>query len=199
MLKTVIFDLGKVLVEFDYNVGMQKIGFSNEAQEIFRKNIFSGLWEEMDRYAYNDGEIRKIFKDAVPGYETEVDMLWDNLYNLTGVYDYSDKWIDDLHNLGIKVYILSNYGRRSYEINSEKYTFLKKVDGEVISWQTGMVKPEPGIYKTLLEKYDIVPEESVFVDDRQSNVDGAIEMGIGGILFTSYEDANRQIMELLKN
>lgn len=199
MIDTIIFDLGKVLVKFDPEKGMRKLEFSQEAIDIFKAKIFAGLWEKCDRAQYNDAEIRALFKGVVPGFEKEVDMLWDNLPVVTGVLPHSDEWLRTLKDKGYKLYVLSNYGKRSFEINSKTYDFLKYMDGGVISYEVMRVKPEPEIYDILIEKYNINPAKAVFIDDRAVNIDAAIEKGFSGIVFETYEQASQELELILEN
>lgn len=198
MIRTVVFDLGKVLVEFHPIEGMKKLGFSKEVMERFQSNIFSGLWEQCDAKPIGKEEIRDLFKRAVPGLEREVDFLWDHITVVTGVYDYSHQWILDLKRRGYQVFILSNYGQQAFEANAKVYPFLKDVDGMVISYQVEMVKPNLKIYQYLAEKYQIKPEEAVFLDDRKENVDGAAACGFSGIVFENYKQAREELERLLR-
>lgn len=195
--KVIVFDLGGVLVDFHPEKGLRKLGFSEEVIRIFLNKIFNGLWEACDRYPYSDPEIRALFKRAVPGYEKEVDMLWDNLTVVTGVRPYTEEWLQALKQQGYKLYVLSNYGKNSFEINSKIYGFLRHFDGGVISYEVELMKPEAEIYDRLAQKYGFEPEEAVFIDDRQVNVDGAIARGYHGILFENYEQAKKELQELL--
>lgn len=197
-IKNIVFDLGGVLVDFHPEAGMRAMGLSEEAISAFLNNIFSGLWEECDKYPYEMEEIRSLFKSRVPGYEKEVDMLWDNLTKVTGVRPYTEKWLTELKEKGYRLYVLSNYGKCSFEINSKIYDFLKYMDGMVISYEVIKLKPEPGIYECLLEKYGLRREECVFIDDRQINVDGAKACGIEGLLFTTYEETSAKLDQLLE-
>lgn len=198
MIRAIIFDLGKVLVEFHPLDGMKKLGFSEEVIEEFHKKIFSGLWEQCDARPIGKREIRELFKKAVPGLEQEVDFLWDHITVVTEVYDYSHPWILDLKRRGYQIFILSNYGQQSFEANSKIYPFLADVDGIVVSYQVEMVKPNPEIYRYLAKKYQILPEEAVFLDDRKENVDGAISCGFSGIVFKNYKQAKEELEELLE-
>lgn len=197
MINTVVFDLGKVLVDFHPLEGMRTLGFSEEVIACFQKAVFSGLWEQCDAGPMGNREIRDLFKTAVPGLEKEVDILWDNITVVTSVYEYSCEWILDLKKRGYRIFILSNYGQQSFEANSRIYPFLKDVDGIVVSYQVKMVKPDAGIYYYLAEKYGIQPKEAVFIDDRRSNVDGAAACGFSGIVFHNYEQARKELEALL--
>jgi putative hydrolase of the HAD superfamily len=197
-IKNIVFDLGEVLVDFHPDKCMKTLHFSEEAIEAFHAGIFPVFWEECDKYPYEDAEIRALFKQRVPGFEKEVDLLWDNLHSITGVKPYADEWLSSLKTDGYRIYILSNFGKNSFEINSTLYKFLKYADGMVISYQICELKPDRAIYEHLLKKYDLKPEESVFIDDRQINIDGAIRCNMKGILFTNYEETNAALQALLK-
>ena len=69
-------------------------------------------------------------------------------------------------------------------------------DGIVVSGEEKMVKPNPEIYNLLLGRYNLNASESVFIDDRQRNVDGANQVGIQGILFTGSNNLKEQLVQL---
>ena len=69
---------------------------------------------------------------------------------------------------------------------------------DVISGYVKLLKPDPAIYRCLLEKYQLKAEECIFVDDLKANAEGACSVGIHGIQFLSYEDANEKMEQLLK-
>lgn len=182
-IDTVIFDLGGVLVKFDPANGMRKMGFSEETVQVFMEKIFSGLWESFDKINCTEEYARAEFKKIMVGYEKEVDILWDRLHDITGVYDYSYDWVKGLKDQGVKCYVLSNFGSASFKKNSELYTFLELMDGGVVSYEIETIKPDARIYEELLMKYKIDCERAVFIDDRQINVDGAKAVGLNSLLF----------------
>lgn len=198
MIDTIIFDLGGVLVDFHPYDGFRELGISEDAIEAFKNNIIlGGVWETCDKYAYSDSEIRNLFKENMKGFETEVDRMWDNITVVTSVKPYTDKWLDELRSKGLKLYVLSNYGKCSFEANSKTYPFLSKMDGMLISYQIEEVKPEPQIYEYLLNKYNIDRKTAVFIDDRIENVNGAIAVGLNGLLFSDYETVNEKLNEMI--
>lgn len=196
-IKNIIFDLGGVLVDFHPKQGMKDMGMTEEAISQFEKHIFSGLWEECDKIPYEMDEIKTLFKSHVVGYEKEVELLWDNLWKVTSVYPYTEKWLRQLKDRGYHLYVLSNYGKCSFEINSKIYDFLKYFDGKVVSYEVKEVKPDARIYEILLEKYHLNREECVFIDDRFVNVEGAKKCGIKGLQFTTYEKTSKELNKLL--
>lgn len=196
-VRNIIFDLGKVLVDFEPERCMEALGFSEAAKEAFRQKIFSDLWLRCDRIPYDDTQIRTLFKAYVPGFKEEVDRLWDDLFAITRVMPYTEAWLKSLKDRGFHLYILSNYGRRAYELNSPRYGFLSLTDGQLISYEIQSIKPEPKIYRTLCRRFAICPEESVFLDDRPENVETARQLGFRGIVFESYEKASASLEKML--
>ena len=110
---------------------------------------------------------------------------------------YAQSWLRTLKARGYRLYILSNYGKRSFEINSPRYGFLPLTDGQLISYEVQRLKPEPEIYESLCERFGIRPEESVFIDDVPANVRAAEALGFSGIVFTGRESAGARLEEIL--
>lgn len=190
MIKNIILDVGKVLVEWDTEYAFQKLGFDeNTSKRVAQATVASSDWDELDRSLKTDKELLEKFVANAPEYQKEIHMVWENIALPIWQYDYARKWICDMKQCGYSVYILSNYSRWTYENTQEALSFLEDVDGAVFSFQVKQIKPEPEIYQTLLKKYDLKAEESVFLDDRQENIEAAKAQGIAGIQFTGYKDA----------
>lgn len=85
--------------------------------------------------------------------------------------------IADLKSAGYRLFVLSN-------MSKEYIAFLRQMDvfqhfeGEVISCETALIKPEKEIYSLLLERYNLKAEQTIFIDDRRENVEAAAELGI---------------------
>ena len=96
--------------------------------------------------------------------------------------------------------MLSNYGKTSFEAarDNGRLSFLPVVDGGGISYEVQIVKPEPAIYRKLLEKYNLSAEECVFLDDKAENIEAAKALGFHGIVVESYEQASEALIKLLK-
>ena len=70
------------------------------------------------------------------------------------------------------------------------------MDGGILSYQEKLIKPDPAIYTLLLERYGLVAEESVFLDDTLANVEAARKLGIHGIWFQTKEQAEEELKRL---
>ena len=75
-------------------------------------------------------------------------------------------------------------------------TFLDYVDGGILSYRENLIKPDPAIYQLLMERYDLNPEESIFIDDTPQNVEAARKLGIHGIEFHTREQVLQEMAEL---
>lgn len=200
MIKNIIFDVGKVLVEWEPDVAMHKLGFDEETiKAVSEATIETDDWNESDRSVLSDEEQLQVFIEKAPAYEKEIRLFWDHVGTAIWQYDYVKSWMQELKDRGYRLYILSNYARRTYAQTREKaLSFLENVDGQMFSFEVHQIKPEPEIYQTLLEKFDLKPEECVFLDDREENIRGAEAAGIHGIQFTGYEAAKEKLEEILR-
>ena len=190
MIKNIILDVGKVLVEWDTEYAFRELGLDGEAgRAVAAATVASPDWNELDRSLLTDEEILAKFIARAPEYEKEIRMVWDNIALPIWQYDYARPWIRAMKRNGYRVYILSNYSRYTYEHTREALSFLEDVDGALFSFQVKQIKPEPEIYRSLLAKYSLNPQECIFLDDRRENVEAAEAQGIAGIQFTGYEEA----------
>lgn len=104
--------------------------------------------------------------------------------------------VKKVHSLGIKTCICTNnYPTRINALN-QKFNFLNDFDIHVFSYEVGAMKPDPKIFQTLIEKSGCLPGEIIFADDKQSNVDAALSLGINAFLYTSFEDFLFQLRSL---
>ncbi len=190
MIKNIILDVGKVLVEWDTEYAFREMGLDGEVgRTVAAATVASPDWNELDRSLLTDEEILAKFIARAPEYEKEIRMVWDNIALPIWQYDYARPWIRAMKRNGYRVYILSNYSRYTYEHTREALSFLEDVDGALFSFQVKQIKPEPEIYRLLLAKYSLNPQECIFLDDRRENVEAAEAQGIAGIQFTGYEEA----------
>ncbi|MCR5148825.1 MAG: HAD family phosphatase [Eubacterium sp.] len=196
--KNIVFDVGNVLVDFCYMKYMESLGFTQELAELFRdKLIISEIWNDMDRGALLMSEAREIFKNILPEHTKEVDAFIDNIAGIVEEYDYSEPVVRKLKEQGYKVYILSNYPKDMADLHWKNFKFLKEADGYIISAYEKKVKPERAIYDLLTERFNVDLSESIFIDDRQINVDAANEYGMKGILFKDYDGLRKELLDLL--
>lgn len=203
MISNIIFDIGNVLASFRWKDLFQEMGFTGEKFERIAAAtvLHPTMWNEFDRSLMSDEAIITKCIERAPEYEQEIRLLFSKTELLVEEYTYSKGWIEHLKAQGHKVYLLSNYGKTSFEAARDhgRLSFLPLVDGGVISYEVQMVKPEPGIYQALLEKYSLKAEECVFLDDRAENIEAAKALGFQGIVVEDYEQAKLKLEHVLMN
>lgn len=197
MIKNIVFDVGKVLVDFDWQGFMSALNFPPEIYEkVAGATVLSELWNEFDRSKMSDEEILKGFLEKAPDCEKEIMQFWDNLGSCIRRYEYAHDWIRSLQAQGYKVYLLSNYPRRIYSQSIEELSFVEEVDGAIFSYEVQAVKPEPEIYEALLKKYHLDPTECVFLDDNRGNIIAANQLGMATIHFHTKSQAEEELRSL---
>lgn len=194
MIKNIIFDVGQVLVEYAWEPVMKRLGITGrDLEQVADATVRSQLWNEYDRSKISDEELLQGFIRQAPEQEENVRLFWEHVADTITCFSYSESWIQSFRDKGYRCYILSNYARRTYELTREELSFEKKMDGVLFSFQVQQIKPEPEIYRTLLERFDLEASECVFLDDNPANVEAARKLGIHGILFTGKEAAQREL------
>lgn len=197
MIKNIIFDIGQVLAAFRWKEYIKAFGFTEEMNERLAKaTVLSPYWNEVDRGVKTQEEIIELCTSIDPAIESEIRLFFKDPTNMVIEFDYSKDWIVSLKKMGYHIYILSNYGEYQFAHVKNVFQFLKYVDGAVISYEVKCIKPEPKIYQTLLDRYQLKGEECVFIDDLNNNLIGAKAFGIETILFQNQEQAMRDLQKL---
>ena len=198
MIKTVIFDMGNVLIDFRWEALYHEMGLTGERFErMANATVRDPVWNEFDRGIWTDEMILDGFIKNDPGLEKELrDLMNNRIPDLLRKYDYTDEWIDRLKKSGYKVYILSNFSEKAYRECAKELDYVSRADGAVISYRIHMIKPDPEIYRYILDTYDINPSEAVFIDDTKVNLEAAQRFGINTILFEGKTSADEELAKL---
>lgn len=201
MIKNVIFDLGKVLIDTNPSEYLRKYGYDEDKyQALLDAILYDSLWSDMDIGKYDScKDIVEIYVAKHKELEPEIRQFfaeeWMELY---APFKDALAFYNEVYDNGYDIYILTNFSKDGYEVISNKFDFFKKAKGSVVSSYVKMVKPNPEIYKYLLEKYKLNPDECVFIDDSDANIKTANELGIHGIVYTDC-DTLRKDFDVLKS
>ena len=199
MIKNIIFDIGRVLVTFDPIQYVNSLGFDEETARAVVGAIFHDpLWIETDRGVIPVEEFEEAFVANAPDYEPQIREAYRKMGRMIRLMPHTMPWVKALKERGYRLYVLSNYGEYLFLKSKDRLDFMPYMDGAVISYQIQMIKPDREIYEYLLKKYDLSPEECVFIDDRPENVEGAKAVGMSGILFENFEQASGELEKMLK-
>ena len=196
-MKTIIFDLGGVLVDWNPEyVYLNEFDGDRKKMNWFFDNICTSDWNEEQ----DGGKLIKIAtKERIklfPEHEKLIKMYygrWEEMLN--GEIIESVNILKKLKSKNYKLIALTNWSFETFPVAIRRFDFLKLFDGIVVSGKIKMLKPFKNIYNYTINKYKLSPSECVFIDDRVSNVQGAINCGIKGIHFQS---SKQLIIELKK-
>lgn len=186
MVKNIVFDFGGVLI--DWNPRYLYDGyFGDEAKSRwFIENICTGEWNaRMDGgkpFAEGVAELAAIYPewaDAIGVYRSSwMEMVGGEVEGTADV-------VRRLKEAGYGVYGLTNWSGETFPAVRDRYSVFSLLDGIVVSGDEHLLKPDPRIYRCLLDRYSLPPEESLFTDDNEANVAGARAVGMQGLRFES--------------
>ena len=199
MVNTVIFDIGNVLIDFDWDGFIHRMfpGREELITELDEAVWGSGRWDRLD--AGDPPE--EVFANIIahdPKHEQELRKVFANVGDTLKKRPATPKWLTDLKARGYRVLYLSNYSRYVMGLNPDVLDFLPLMDGGMFSCDVKLIKPDPRIYECLIERYELVPSECVFIDDIERNVKAGRECGFHAIQFRTLEQAQRDLNALLK-
>ena len=201
MIKNIVFDVGMVLIDFCYRDYMKNtLGFDQELIDYLADNMVeSDDWNQFDE-GMSLADFTEFNVKKLPGYEKEIRYFFKDMTNIVRSFDYTRDMILSLKERGFKIYILSNYPNEVWDLHSKtQFTFADIVDGMVVSGKINLLKPNKEIYLHLFDKYNLKPEECVFLDDREKNIIAAREQGMHGIIFKGDEEGMKELEEIIKS
>lgn len=194
MYKNIIFDIGNVLLNFKPEEYLKtKIIESDKILEVYKELFQSKEWLMLDRGTITEEEAKSILINKSSKNGHLIKLAFENWYEMLTPIEDSVKILKELKDADYKVYFLSNYHLLAFENVTKRYNFFNFFDGGVVSYKENQIKPEEEIYKRIIEKYKIKPKKSIFIDDGQSNIDGASKLNFNTILFKSSKDLREKL------
>lgn len=198
MIKNVVFDAGGVLLHWDPPAVIARLYPDPDLQARIRRQIFEHQdWLEFDRGTYGEEAAAERFS-RLSGLTTDatLTLIRETRAALTPI-DGTMRLLEDLAAAGVHLFLLSNMPVSTFEYLTGKFQFFRHFRDLVISGAVLLAKPEPAIYKHLVEKTGIVPAESVFIDDVLKNVIAARECGLHAIQFRDPASCRQELRAYL--
>lgn len=189
-IDTIIFDLGGVLIDWNPEYVYKKV-FNGDQQKVdwFLNNICTSDWNIEQDAGRTLSKGTEILVNQFPEHEKLIHIFYDRWEEMIGgVIKETEDVLNNLKRQDKhKLYALTNWSHETFHIPFERYSFFKHFEGIVVSGDEMTRKPFPKIYKTLLDRYHLKPENCVFIDDNYDNILTAEKMGINGIHYKSTE------------
>ena len=185
MYKAVIFDFFGVIRGDAYEAWLDKRGLK-------REGVFLDVVRAMDSGMISTEDFLQSLSEEV-GVAPEVIMR-----ELTGGAVINEDVVAIIHDLqpNYTVGLLSNASMSIIQPLLKEHNLSDLFDEIVVSSDVGHIKPNPEIFEIILERLGVAAHEAVFIDDSQSNVDGALAVGITGVLFAGAVKLREDLAQL---
>ena len=183
---TVIFDLGGVLLDWNpRHLYRQLFPGDEAAMEHFLATICNSEWNRQQDAGRLAAEACALLKAEHPDKAALIDAYYTrHLDMIAGPIEGTVAILAELRERGTPLYFLSNYSAETYPLALGRYDFLSWFAGGIVSGEHGVIKPDPAIYRLLIERCGIDPHRAVFIDDVPVNAEAARAFGIHPIHFT---------------
>lgn len=189
MIRNLIFDFGKVLVDYDVPAVMRTFFDSEADMERFCSAcLHADAMASQDRGDKPWGELLEDMRRACPDFEAQVDMF-DKRYQefIIGEMPGMKALMKDLKAKGYRLFGLTNWSVKVYGTMDAYPEIFSLLDDRIVSSEEHLIKPDPAIYQRLVDKFSLKAEECLFADDRPENIEGCRKVGMDGVLFTTTE------------
>jgi len=191
MIKNIIFDMGNVLSVYQPQKYVNQIISDPGAAEAVYHELFLGPeWKQLDEGTISEEDAVAQVQARIPRYAEQVRRAMENWHCMMIPMPGMTELVAELKRKGYPLYLLSNASLRFFKYYRNVAVF-RYFDGFVISAKEKLVKPNPAIYRCLLERFRLKAAECLFIDDLQENIDGAARVGIPGHRFQGAEELEK--------
>lgn len=196
--RVVVFDLGGVLLDWNPRHLYRKIFAGDEpAMERFLAEVCHSDWN----LAQDAG---RDFDDAIaalmPRHREHLPHIaaWRDRFGemIAGELHETVAVAADLRARGVPLYALTNWSHETFPPQRGRFAFMDWFEGIVVSGEEKVIKPDPRLFRILLERYGLVAAETVFIDDNPRNAQAATALGMHGLHFRSAAELRRDLAQL---
>ena len=197
MIKSIISDLGNVLILFDNNIFFKKIA---EYSPLSEDEVFNEVLAHLElSRSFDMGKVtpEKFYLQATQIFKAKIDKSsFFSIYN--DIFSLNMPNVESLQSLqsGYKLVLCSNTDVERFEFVKKKFPEILFFDKYVVSYEVGFMKPHPRIYEVALEEAGIRPEESIFIDDREENTAAAEILGLHTILLSPETNLEHELLKI---
>ena len=196
MEKTIVFDLGGVLVDWNPRYLYRSVFNDDAKMNHFLANICTGNWNELQDAGRSIQEATEVLVGHFPEYEFYIRMFygeWQKMLN--GPIDGTVDILKTLKNKEYRILALTNWSAETFPIALGLFDFLHWFDDVLVSGKEKLIKPDPAIFNLLIKRYSLDPAQTIFIDDNIKNVTAAKEVGLDAIHFTDPHILRLQLNE----
>ena len=193
-IRHIVFDIGKVLIHYDPDLPFSRLIPDAGQRRWFFDNVCTHDWNiEQDR-GRTWAEAEALLIAGFPDHEDSIRAFRANWHEMVPhCYEDSVAIMLGLIEEGRDVTMLTNFAADTFIEARRRFDFLNKPRGVTVSGEVGLIKPDIEIYRLHATTFDLVPAETLFVDDSMKNVEGARACGWNAVRFTGAEQLARDL------
>lgn len=195
-MKNIIFDIGNVLLSFQPNEYLGQYYDEQTMGDLMEIIFASDEWVELDMGTMMIADVIESLSQKNPHYQKDIAFVLNNWTDMLQPIQENVELIYPLKAKGYSLYLLSNFHSEAIQTMFQTYDFFDLFDGGVISAHENVVKPDEAIYKILLERFDLQPQDSLFIDDSLANIHAGQRLGIDGIHLPYLANLKKELQEL---
>jgi 2-haloacid dehalogenase len=196
-VRAVVFDLGGVLIDWDPRYVFRELLPGREAEmEAFLRDVANQGWNAQMDAGRTWAEGVAALSAEHPGHRHLIETYaarWADM--LGGPIEETVAVLAELREAEVPLYVLSNWSAETFPIALARYHFLDWFDGRVISGEVGLIKPDPRIYRHLMERFRLEPTDLFYTDDHEPNIVAARELGITSSLFRGAAQLRAELVD----
>jgi len=194
MIKNIVFDLGNVLISFNPSDYFQKNNYPENIINKIMNDIFgSEEWLKLDNGLISTQEAIDSIASKSSLNKEEIIHIFKLRTEIMFPLDRNVRILQDLKKRGFRLYFLSNFPLDIFEEVKTGYYFFRHFDGGIISSEVKILKPDIRIYEILVEKYSLIPQECLYIDDIEINVKGAESLGMIGLFTSASQEISNEV------
>ena len=195
-IDSVVFDVGGVLLDWDPEYLYRQLISDEEERHWFLTEVCSPEWNAAQDAGRTWADATSELSARFPEHSALIDAYaerWEEM--IAGPIDDSVAVLEELRGGGVPTYALTNFSAEKWDVAKDRWSFLDGFDGKVVSGVVGVTKPDPEIYRILLDQYRLEPARTFYTDDVASNVEAARQLGVAAELFVDASTLRRQLID----
>lgn len=197
MQKTVIFDLGNVLLNWSPETILQRFSADLHEREQYRAVFFNQTWLALDAGLIEYDNALRLFSLLLEKPLSEMERFMQVMRESLEPLPLAQDLLHDLHRRGVDLICISNMPLHANAYLKQRYDYWHLFRGIVISAEMRLLKPHLAIFHHAIEQYQLDPQRTLFIDDSQANIDAAQKCGIRGVCYQNNQAGIDQVYAFL--
>lgn len=195
-IDTVVFDLGGVLIQWDPRAAFRDVLDADEV-ESFLEEVGFAEWNKGLDAGRPMAEAEAEIDERFPHRAGLISAYRENFrHTLVGPVDGTADIVRELADAGVRLLGLTNWSAESFPVARELFPVLNLFEAIVVSGEERLIKPDPRIFRALIDRHTVEPARTAYVDDSAANVAAAAELGLQAVRFTAAPALRRDLVRL---